>query len=64
MSLATDARSWHALLLQSIYTIRSERLLQGDIAGAFVQASVDQARQAGVLSDEHFTVHGTVLEAR
>lgn len=88
-----------ALLLQSLYTIRSERLLieeidysilfrwfvglgmddemwspttfsknrdrllQGDVAAAFFDAVVDQARQAGLLSDEHFTVDGTLLEA-
>jgi transposase len=88
-----------ALLLQSLYTIRSERLLmedidysilfrwlvglgmdeeiwspttfsknrdrllEGDVSAAFFDAVVDQARQAGVLSDEHFTVDGTLLEA-
>lgn len=88
-----------ALLLQSLYTIRSERLLmeeidysilfrwfvglgmddeiwspttfsknrdrllQGEIAAAFFDAVVDQARQASLLSDEHFTVDGTLLEA-
>jgi transposase len=88
-----------ALLLQSLYTIRSERLLmeeidysilfrwfvglgldeeiwspttfsknrdrllEGDVAAAFFDAVVDQARQAGLLSDEHFTVDGTLLEA-
>src|SRR4030095_5453115 len=88
-----------ALLLQSLYTIRSERLLMeeidysilfrwfvglgmddeiwspttfsknrdrllhGDIAAAFFDAVVDQARQADLLSDEHFTVDGTLLEA-
>jgi transposase len=88
-----------ALLLQSLYTIRSERLLmeeidysilfrwfvglgmddaiwspttfsknrdrllQGDVAAAFFDAVVDQARQADLLSDEHFTVDGTLLEA-
>ena len=88
-----------ALLLQSLYTIRSERLLMeeidysilfrwfvglgmddeiwspttfsknrdrllaGDVAAAFFDAVVGQARQAGVLSDEHFTVDGTLLEA-
>jgi len=88
-----------ALLLQSLYTIRSERLLmeeidysvlfrwfvglgmddeiwspttfsknrdrllEGDIAAAFFDAVVVQARTAGLLSDEHFTVDGTLLEA-
>ena len=40
-----------------------ERLLRGDIAGAFFAAVADQARAAGLLSDEHFTVDGTLLEA-
>ena len=88
-----------ALLLQSLYTIRSERLLmeeidysilfrwfvglgmddeiwspttfsknrdrllQGEIAAAFFDAVVAQAREASLLSDEHFTVDGTLLEA-
>src|SRR5258708_11063264 len=40
-----------------------DRLLQSDIAAAFFDAVVAQARTAGLLSDEHFTVHGTLLEA-
>ncbi|HWL40393.1 MAG TPA: IS5 family transposase [Gemmatimonadaceae bacterium] len=87
-----------ALLLQLLYTVRSERLLmeeidysvlyrwfiglgmddpiwspttfsknrdrllQSDIAAAFFEAVVAQARTAGLLSDEHFTVDGTLLE--
>ena len=88
-----------ALLLQYLYTIRSERLLMeeidysvlfrwfiglgmddpiwspttfsknrdrllsGDVAAAFFDAVVDQARTAHLLSDEHFTVDGTLLES-
>jgi len=88
-----------ALLLQSLYTVRSERLLmeeidysvlfrwfvglgmddeiwspttfsknrdrllQHDVAAAFFDAVVGQARTAGLLSDEHFTVDGTLLDA-
>jgi IS5 family transposase len=88
-----------ALLLQSLYTVRSERLLmeeidysvlfrwfvglgmddpiwspttfsknrdrllQSDVAAAFFDAVVAQARTADLLSDEHFTVDGTLLEA-
>ncbi|MCA1680991.1 MAG: IS5 family transposase [Actinobacteria bacterium] len=88
-----------ALLLQGLYTIRSERLLmeeidysvlfrwfiglsmddpiwspttfsknrdrllQADVASAFFDAVLQQARDAGLMSDEHFTVDGTVLEA-
>lgn len=40
-----------------------DRLLEGDIAGAFFDAVVAQARAASLLSDEHFTVDGTQLEA-
>jgi transposase len=88
-----------ALLIQSLYTVRSERLLmeeidysvlyrwfvglsmddpiwspttfsknrdrllESDIAAAFFDAVLAQARTAGLLSDEHFTVDGTLLDA-
>src|SRR5206468_10919770 len=39
-----------------------ERLLDGDIAEAFFQAVLQQARERSLLSDEHFTVDGTLLE--
>lgn len=88
-----------ALLLQSLYTIRSERLLmeeidysilfrwfvglsldepmwspttfsknrdrllEADVASAFFDAVRAQAEAAGLLSDEHFTVDSTLLEA-
>jgi transposase len=88
-----------ALLIQSLYTVRSERLLmeeidysvlyrwfvglgmddpiwspttfsknrdrllESDIASAFFDAVIGQAREAGLLSDEHFTVDGTLLDA-
>src|SRR5260370_40470838 len=40
-----------------------DRLLESDIAGVFFDAVLRQAREAGLLSDEHFTVDGTLLEA-
>lgn len=40
-----------------------DRLLESDIASAFFDAVLVQARVAGLLSDEHFTVDGTLLEA-
>jgi transposase len=88
-----------ALLLQALYTIRSERqlmeqlaynllfrwfvglgmddpvwspttftknrdrLLDGDIAAAFFEAVLIHADSERLLSDEHFTVDGTLLEA-
>jgi transposase len=47
----------------STFSKNRERLLRGDIAGVFFAAVVAQAREAGLLSDEHFTVDGTQLEA-
>src|SRR5438105_15366883 len=47
----------------TVFTKNSERLLDGDIAEAFFQAVLRQARERNLLSDEHFTVDGTLLEA-
>ncbi len=47
----------------TVFTKNRERLLDGDIAEAFFQAVLKQARQRDLLSDEHFTVDGTLLEA-
>ena len=45
------------------FTKNRERLLAGDVAQAFFAAVTAQARDARLLSDEHFTVDGTLLEA-
>src|ERR1700694_4538957 len=47
----------------TVFTKNRERLLDGDIAEAFFQAVLQQARERNVLSDEHFPVDGTLLEA-
>jgi transposase len=47
----------------TVFTKNRERLLEGDIAEAFFQAVLQQARERSLLSDEHFTVDGTLLEA-
>lgn len=47
----------------TVFTKNRERLLAGEIAQKFFQAVVEQARRAGLLSDEHFTVDGTLIEA-
>ena len=47
----------------TVFTKNRERLLDGDIAEAFFQAVLTQAREQNLLSDEHFTVDGTLLEA-
>src|SRR5712692_2089874 len=47
----------------TVFTKNRERLLDGDIAEAFFQAVLQQARERNLLSNEHFTVDGTLLEA-
>ncbi len=47
----------------TVFTKNRERLLEGDVAQAFFAAVVAQARAAGLLSDEHFSVDGTLIEA-
>ena len=58
-------RSEHSTTKLSCFhsTKNRERLLDGDIAEAFFQAVLQQARERSLLSDEHFTVDGTLLEA-
>jgi transposase len=45
------------------FTKNRERLLDGDIAGAFFQAVLQHAKERNLISGEHFTVDGTLLEA-
>src|SRR5207247_3606136 len=47
----------------TVFTKNRERLLDGDIAEAFFQAVLKQAGERSLLSDEHFTVDGTLLKA-
>src|SRR5271166_3678314 len=47
----------------TVFSKNRERLLDGEIAEAFFQAVLQQARERDLLSDEHFTVDGTLLEA-
>src|SRR5678815_1257645 len=59
VGLSMDAPVWHA----TTFTKNRDRLIDGEVAARFFDAVVGQARTAGVLSDEHFTVDGTQLEA-
>jgi transposase len=59
VGLKADARIWDA----TVFTKNRQRLLDGDIARAFFERVVAQARERGLLSDEHFTVDGTLIEA-
>ncbi len=59
VGLNMDDAIWDA----TVFTKNRQRLLVGDIAEAFFEAVLQQARQRELLSDEHFTVDGTLLEA-
>ena len=47
----------------SVFSKNKERLLEHAVARRFLTAVVEDARQRDLLSDEHFTVDGTLLEA-
>src|SRR3989475_11377669 len=47
----------------TVFTKNRERLLRGDIARAFFERVRGQAEQRGLLSDEHFTIDGTLIDA-
>jgi len=47
----------------SVFSKNKERLLEHDVARQFFTAIVAEARQRKLLSEEHFTVDGTLLEA-
>lgn len=47
----------------SSFSQNSERVLRHEVAQRFFDAVVGTARGAGLLSDDHFTVDGTLIEA-
>ena len=48
---------------QSTFSKNRERLMEHDVAGQFFRAVVGRARTAGLTSNDHFTVDGTLIEA-
>ena len=59
VGLSMDDPIWDA----TTFTKNRDRLLDGDIANAFFAEVLAAIKQEGLLSDEHFTVDGTLLEA-
>lgn len=59
VGLAMDAPIWDV----TVFTKNRERLLAGDIAAKFLSAVIGQPRVQALLSDEHFSVDGTLIEA-
>ena len=47
----------------TVFSKNRDRLLAGDVAAAFFQAVRAEAETRDLVSDEHFTVDGTLLEA-
>jgi transposase len=59
VGLSLDDPIWDA----TTFTKNRDRLLRGDIADAFFAEVLLAIKTEGLLSDEHFTVDGTLLEA-
>ena len=59
VGLAMDAPIWDV----TVFTKNRERLLSGDIAAKFLSAVIRQPRVQALLSDDHFSVDGTLIEA-
>jgi transposase len=59
VGLSMDDEVWDV----TVFTKNRERLLEGEVAEKFFQQVVEQARGQELLSDEHFTVDGTLIEA-
>jgi len=59
VGLAMDAAVWDV----TVFTKNRERLLEGDVAAKFMAAVLSQPRVKTLLSDDHFSVDGTLIEA-
>jgi transposase len=47
----------------TVFTKNRERLVRGEVSAKFFQKVREQASQAGLLDDEHFSVDGSLIEA-
>jgi transposase len=59
VGLEMDDRVW----APTVFTKNRDRLLEGEVAEAFFEQVLAEARKRKLLSDEHFTVDGTLIEA-
>ena len=59
VGLGLDDAVWDV----TVFTKNRERLLVGEVAERFFTAVLAQAKGAGLLSSEHFTVDGTLIQA-
>jgi transposase len=59
VGLGMDDAVWNV----TVFTKNRDRLLDGEVATEFFQQVLAQAKAGNLLSDEHFTVDGTLIEA-
>jgi transposase len=59
VGLSANEPVWHP----TVFTKNRDRLLEGAVAEEFFTLVVNQARGKRLLSDDHFTVDGTLIEA-
>jgi transposase len=59
VGLGMDDPVW----VPTVFTKNRDRLLEGEVAEAFFNLVLEQARKRCLLSSEHFTVDGTLIEA-
>src|SRR5207302_2908035 len=59
VGLSLDAEVWDV----TVFTKNRERLIAGDIASQFMAAVLNQEQVKALLSDDHFSVDGTLIEA-
>ena len=59
VGLNMDDLVWDA----TVFTKNRDRVLGGEVAKVFFQEVLAEARRRSLLSDEHFTVDGTLIEA-
>jgi transposase len=52
-----------AVWVPTVFTKNRDRLLEGEVAEAFFEAVLAQGQERDLLSSEHFTVDGTLIEA-
>lgn len=59
LGLSLDEKVWD----HSVFSVNQKRLIETDIARKFLAQVAGQARKNQLLSDEHFSVDGTLIEA-
>lgn len=58
VGLGLDELVWNA----TVFSKNRDRLLASEVADGFFAAVLSQAHEQGLLSDEHFTVDGSLIE--